>query len=303
MSLAILFPGQGTQYPDMLPWLDAADATSLAPLVDAFGPDWRARFADVKWTQRNEVAQPLITGLCVSAWNVMAPLLPHPTVVIGYSVGELASFHAAGVFGAHEAMVLSARRAALMDASAQGSRTGLLSITGVSLMLVERLCQTHDLDLAIRLAPDRVLVGGEKGSLEAAAMQAAALGASVCTLAISVASHTRWMRGAVAPFAAALKRVAFAPPHVPLVTDRNAGVVWDVGALRSALAEQMAEAIRWDDCMDAVAERGIACALEVGPGFTLSRLWNARYPSVPARSVDEFKTPEAVVRWVAAAMD
>jgi [acyl-carrier-protein] S-malonyltransferase len=54
--------------------------------------------------------------------------------------------------------------------------------------------------------------------------------------------------------------------------------------------------------MAAVAERRVACALEVGPGTTLSRLWNARYPSTPARSVDEFKTPAAVARWVAATM-
>jgi [acyl-carrier-protein] S-malonyltransferase len=302
MSLAVLFPGQGTQHPDMLPWLDAADGQRLGPLVEAFGPDWRSRLADMEWAQRNEVAQPLITGLSVSAWQVLAPLLPPPTVVVGYSVGELASFHAAGVFGAREAMVIAAHRAALMDASTHGSATGLLSVAGASAVLVDRLCQAHRLAVAIRFAPDRVVVGGERPALEAAATEAVSFGASVCTLAISLASHTPWMRSAVAPFAAVLAGIRFDPPRIALVTNRNADVAWRVDALKTALAEQIAETIRWDECMTVVAERGVACALEVGPGTTLSRLWNARYPGTPARSVDEFKTPAAVARWVAAAM-
>jgi [acyl-carrier-protein] S-malonyltransferase len=88
MSLAILFPGQGTQHAQMLPWLDGAGSEALAPLVEAFGPGWRSRLADLEWAQRNEVAQPLITGLCLAAWRVLAPLLPPPAVIVGYSVGE-----------------------------------------------------------------------------------------------------------------------------------------------------------------------------------------------------------------------
>jgi [acyl-carrier-protein] S-malonyltransferase len=302
MSLGILFPGQGTQHPDMLPWLDHVSSGALTPLVEAFGPDWRARLADLEWTRQNNVAQPLITGLCLAAWHAVAPLLPAPTVVMGYSVGELASFCAAGVLRADDAMALAARRAALMDASTHGTATALISLVDAPRSLVDRLCHSHGLAVAIRFGPDRVIVGGERRSLDAAAREAALFGATVSALGIAIASHTPWMRAAVAPFAAALEEVRFSSPRIALVTNHDAQVVWSVGALKIALAQQLASPIRWDDCMVAVAERGVTCVLEVGPGSTLSRLWNAHCPAVPARSVDEFREPESVGRWVAAAL-
>jgi len=302
MSLGILFPGQGTQYPEMLPWLDALGDDALAPLVEAFGPSWRSRLADSEWARHNAVAQPLITALCLAAWHALVPLLPPPAVVVGYSVGELASFHAAGVLRAADAMALAVRRAALMDASTHGAATGLVSLVDAPSPLVDRLCLAHGLAVAIRLGPDRVIVGGERSSLDAAAREAAASGAKVSALGVEIASHTPWMRTAAASFAAVLEEVRFRRPRLALVTSRDAEVVWDVGALKTSFADQLATTIRWDDCMVAVAERRVTCVLEVGPGSTLSRLWNARYPAVPARSVDEFKVPESVARWVTSAL-
>jgi [acyl-carrier-protein] S-malonyltransferase len=299
VSLAVLFPGQGTQHPAMLSWLDAAGADAVVPLVNALGGDWRARLADVSWAQRNDVAQPLITGLCIAAWRVLGRQLPAPAVVAGYSVGELAAFHAAGVFSAEVAMALARRRAELMDTSALGVETGLMALADASPELVSRLCSAHALALAIRFSRDRVVVGGERSALAAAAIDAARAGATTTPLGITIASHTAWMAGAVQPFAATLDSVEFDRPRCALIADHEGGVLWSGDDLRRALALQLATPIRWDDCMTAVAERRVSCVLEMGPGATLSRLWNARYPSLPARSIDEFRTPEAIARWVA----
>ncbi|MEH3087572.1 MAG: hypothetical protein PGN26_13810 [Xylophilus ampelinus] len=55
--------------------------------------------------------------------------------------------------------------------------------------------------------------------------------------------------------------------------------------------------------MQTLAERGARCVLEVGPGAALARMWRARYPAVPARSVDEFGSRDAVLRWVRRTLD
>ncbi len=282
----------------MLRWLDGANPRAVQPLVDALGADWRSRVADAEWAQRNDVAQPLITGLCIAAWHALAGLLPRPAVVAGYSVGELAAFHAAGVFAAQDAMALARRRAELMDESAGKVATGLMALAGAPCELVRRLCDEYDVTLAIQFARDHVVLGGAKVALARAAAESERAGATVTQLNLTIASHTPWMFAAVQPFADLLETVTFERPRFPLVTDNQARVLWDAQDLRRALSAQLATTIRWDECMTEVAERGTSCVLEIGPGTTLSRLWNARYPAVPARSVDEFTKPVAIARWV-----
>jgi [acyl-carrier-protein] S-malonyltransferase len=71
----------------------------------------------------------------------------------------------------------------------------------------------------------------------------------------------------------------------------------------SAVGERsMAIAFIHTECMQWIAERRVACVLEVGPGSSLAKLWNESHPNVPARSIDEFRSAEAVIRWVQASL-
>jgi len=56
--------------------------------------------------------------------------------------------------------------------------------------------------------------------------------------------------------------------------------------------------VRWDACMDTVAERRPDAVLELGPGTTLARLWRERHPAIPVRSCDEFRNVEEIVAWL-----
>ncbi len=287
----------------MLPWLEEGSAPARQPLADIFGADWRERLADVEWAQRNAVAQPLLTAIGVGAWQVLSPKLPKPAAIAGYSVGELAAFHAAGVIDAADAVALAHERAQRMDASTGGVATGLLSLADAPASLIAQLCSRHGLAVAIRLGPDRMILGGSKSALVMAMQEAIDAGATATLLALAIASHTPWMAKAVAPFATYLESIPFLRPQAALVCDSEAAVLWEPAELRRALASQLAETVRWDDCMNAVAERGVRCVLEIGAGNALSRMWNASHPTVPARSVDEFKTSDAVARWVAGSLE
>ena len=65
MSLALLFPGQGTQHQSMLSWLESCSkaTATLALVEERLGSDWRRRLADEVWASSNRVAQVLLTGL------------------------------------------------------------------------------------------------------------------------------------------------------------------------------------------------------------------------------------------------
>jgi len=298
MSLALIFSGQGMQHAGMLPWLACDD--SVRAVADALGSDWRARLADPDWAGRNAHAQLLLAGLGCAARSQLAAHVPTPAAVAGYSVGELAAFAAAGVYGPATAIDLARRRAALMDREAGDAAAGLLAISGLAGPTLAQLCVDAGLAIAIRNGVDSVVVGGPRVALAAAAETASRLGARCTPLNVNVASHTPWMARAASGFARAISTLSFEAPRMPLLSNFTGGVVGQAQA-REALAAQIDHTVRWDECMEGIAARRVSCVLEIGPGQALARMWNERFAQIPARSADEFRSVEGIAAWVARA--
>ncbi|MBE7942047.1 MULTISPECIES: acyltransferase domain-containing protein [Ramlibacter] len=299
MSVALLFSGQGSQHAAMLPWLDTA--APAQPVLQALGrtlgtPAWRTLLDDGACRSRNAVAQPLVTGTALAAWAVMAPLLPEdPVVVAGYSIGELPACAAAGVFTPDEALQLAAGRARLMDAAVAGHDTGMLAISQVPREQV--LAAVPGLECAIRIDPDNNVYGGSREALQRA--EAALAGrAQFKPICVALASHTAWMRPAVAGFAQLLAALPLAAPRCPVAMNATGGTLREPARIALALSAQLAQAVQWDACMAAVAERRPGCVLEIGGGQALARMWATRHPDIPARSLDDFRSPEGAADWV-----
>lgn len=298
MTLALLFPGQGAQHAQMLPWLDAQPeaAPTLQALAAHLGTDWRSRLGDPSWANTNRVAQLLLTGVGIAAWRVLAVRLPRPAVVAGYSVGELAAFAAAGVFDDATALDLAEVRAQAMSDSVAGQHTGLLAVQGPGALALAEAAQ--GLSVAIRIGGERVIVGGAATVLDAAAASCSDAGLRCTRLPIAIASHTPAMAAAANVFAQRLAALDLRPAQAPVVCNLTGAASRNSAELGRALAGQIASTVRWDDCMDSIAERGVRCVLEVGPGATLAAMWRERHPAIPARSVDEFRGPQGVLQWV-----
>ena len=304
MTWGLLFPGQGSQHAGMLPWLDTASLlpatlpTPLRLMQETLGLDWRQRLGDPAWANSNEVAQTLVTGCNLAAWATVQPMLPAPAVVAGYSVGELAAASAAGVVEAGTALRWARQRAALMDHCVRQTSTGLLAVSAAPPGLVDALCRRFNLHVAIETGDDSCILGGQRQRLTEADQAACQAGARTEGLPVSLASHTPWLQASVEPFAALLTASGLARPRWPLVCNFTGQVQWQATDVVRALSGQLSATVKWRQCMDTVAERGVHCVLEVGPGCALARLWRHRHPGIPARSVDEFHSPCGAASWV-----
>ena len=301
MSFALLFSGQGTQHPDMLPWL-GDDAIVRAMCTRLGAADWRSAVADAKWTERNANAQVLLTGVALAAWHRLSVTLAAPSAIAGYSVGELAAFSAAGVFDAQCALELAARRAEAMDRCAEQAPGGMLAVAGLDGGAIDRLCTSSGVAVAIRIGAGSVVLGGPHERLDQAERAAAGLGARCTRLRVGVASHTPWMREAADDFLRTLSGLRFDAPRTALFSNALDRVV-DAAGARKALSAQIASTVRWDECMENIHARRVSCVLEIGPGQALARMWNERYPDVPARSCDEFRSAAGIANWVAGVVD
>lgn len=296
MSYALLFSGQGTQHPAMLPWLaDDAFTHSVCEVLSV--ADWRASLADAAWAQRNDVAQPLLAGLALAAWTQIAGHVPGPAAVAGYSVGELPAFGAAGVLDATCIVELAVQRAAVMDRSARKEPGGLVAVSGLPAEALSSLLTATGLAIAIRNGEESVILGGPLPALEQAAMLGEQAGAHCTVLRVKVPSHTPWMADAAQAFSDLLATVPVRSPNTVLFSNA-ADRISSAAAARQALSAQIATTVRWDECMDNIASRQVRCVLEVGPGQALSRMWSQRHPHIPARACDDFRSVTTIVDWL-----
>lgn len=301
MSYAVLFSGQASQHPGMLRWLESEPASTdaLRLMSERLGSDWRHSLHDAHRRSDNAFAQVLITGTSLAAWAAIKDRLPErPAVVAGYSVGELPAFACAGVFSTDQAIKLASRRAALMDQAVSGLKTGLLSVSGIPECFVLAASAGLGIECAIRVNASQAIFAGTDDALSQATLALVAIGAVCKRLEVRVASHSSWMAPAARAFSESLSAVPFAAPFCPIAVNAFGVLSRKPDELREALSQQLASTVQWSSCMEAIAERQISCVLEIGAGSALGRMWNDRYPEIPARSLDDFQHLKGALDWV-----
>ena len=317
-GLAVLCPGQGGQHPAMLDlaaatpagaevlrrcaavlgWDPVARAPAGAP--EAAGipePGSAAAGTGDASLFTNAVAQPLVCAAEVATWAALRVALPAPTLVLGYSLGELAAYACAGALAPEEAVRLAVERAAAMDAVAPAG-AGLLALRGLSLPRAEALAAEAGAELAIVNGPDHVVAGGTAAALAALEARAPAAGATAVRIPVPVPAHTSLLRAAAPPFAAALGRSPLRAPAVPVLAGTTALPVTTRDGAIAALSAAVADRIEWARCVAAAAEHGCTVFLELGPGAALAKMAGELLPHAAVRSVADFRSVAGVARWV-----
>jgi [acyl-carrier-protein] S-malonyltransferase len=292
--LLLLCPGQGAQSPAMFDL--ARGDPRAAEFLAACGADR----LDGAALYSNALAQPAIVAATLATWMALGELNPAPALVAGYSIGELAAYGVAGALDPVEAVALARRRAALMDACrVDGEGQAMVAASGIASGRIEAVSARFGFHAAILTGDDSLVAGGPARAREALAAALAAEGAHATMLPVEIASHTPYMRGAVAPFESLLRASSLRDPDIPVLSGIAATPIEAAGAAITHLARQLAEPIRWKDCMDAAAEFGVTVALELGPGAALSRMLQSRHSQIACRSVSEFRSLEGVRSWLA----
>lgn len=298
MSLAILCPGQGGQHPDMFRRVQAdPDACALLAAAAVLLGDSPTEAANRPTRFDNAIAQPLVCACALSHWLALKARLPVPTVVAGYSAGELAAHAVAGSCDAATCLQLAVRRADCMDAASPAD-AGLLAVLGLERGSIEALCAGRGVTVAIVNGDDHIVLGGLRADLVAVQAGAEQRGARYVVLPVHVPAHTPLLAAAAAAFAQVLDDTPLHAPRLPLLAGVDGRRVATPDQVRSTLAAQIAHTVQWQGVMQQAVERGARVFLELGPGSALSRLARELHPQLQARSVEDFHTLEGVVEWV-----
>ena len=306
--LLILCPGQGAQHPAMfdLARTDPAAARlldewrtdpTLAALLDSATNGGAPLFS-------NRVAQPAIVAATLATWTALRASVPEPALVAGYSIGELAAYGVAGALPTGDLVRLAAERARIMVACVEeGTGQAMVALSGMPDGSLDALLRRFGFHAAIVTGEDALVAGGPAQARQQLAEAAVAAGGRATVLPVEVASHTPLLRAAVAPFATLLKRQAWSTPALPVLSGISAEKVDKAEHAIEVLSRQLAEPIRWMDCMDASVEAGITVALELGPGAALARMLQTRHPRIACRSVSEFRSLDGIRSWLGRELD
>jgi len=304
-QFAILCSGQGAQTPDLFsrfPFTEAGIGLKKqiieAGCLDADVASWLADpTRNPQAIFQNHFSQPLICLYQAMVWAEVAPLLPTPDLLAGYSLGELTAYACAGALDVADVIRLAAIRAREMDAA--GPRGELIAVTGLS---PARASALDGASLAIVISEDHCVLGCLAQRAEGLARELKDAGArDAVILAVTVASHTPILDAAVEPFRAALHDAVWHDLKTPVLAGINATKILRRDQMEQALPEQIHRTVRWDRIQQRFQESGCRVLLELGPGTQLSHM--AAAAGLEARGVEEFRSPEGIAAWVAATLE
>jgi malonyl CoA-acyl carrier protein transacylase len=263
---AILFPGQGSQTPEMRETVAEVrpDLLSLAEQIVGEDPFARAE-------EGTKFAQPAIFCASLSGWEALGR--PSGEFMAGHSLGELAALVAAGCLGERDGLELVALRGKLMQESGERAGDGgMIALMGRGAAeRAHELAEAHGLAVANDNSPQQVVLSGDRAGFEGATAAARELGLRGLELPVTGAFHSPMMAEAVPSFVEALGRVEVSP-SADGVTVLSAVTAAPFEDVRAQLAQALTMPVRWRETLLAMHERGADRFVEVGPGRVLTGL-------------------------------
>jgi [acyl-carrier-protein] S-malonyltransferase len=269
-----LFPGQGSQTPDMRDLVAERAPELLERCVALVGEDPFPRAGESTRFQ-----QPAIFCASLAGWDA---LNIDPAAAAGHSLGELAALAAAGVLERDHALDLVVLRGRLMaEADDSGS---MLALVGADLQDAEAVAAEAGVTVANDNAPGQVVLSGDRDALAKAEEAARERGKRALPLDVAGAFHSPSMEPAVTPFRKALDETTVHEAAFPIFSCASTKPFEDV---RAELAAALIKPVRWRETVLALHEAGGRRFVEVGPGKVLARLGKRILPDCPVETPAE----------------
>lgn len=296
--LAIVAPGQGAQTPGFLaPWLvesRVADRLNWLSTVAGIDLAHYGTEADAETIRDTAVAQPLL----VAAGLVAAlELFPSPAdalrrvgVAAGHSVGEITAAAGTGVLSAEQAMVLVRERGNQMAAASAVRPTSMMAVIGGDATEVLAAIEAAGLTAANNNGSGQIVAAGtveQLADLQANPPEKAKL----FQLSVAGAFHTVHMEPAVAHLERLARAITTHDPRTRLLSNADGQVVQSGSEYLSRLVKQVANPVRWDLCMQTMADLGVTGLLELPPAKTLTGIAKRNLKGVELFSLN---TPDQI---------
>mgnify|MGYP001005793740 CR=1 FL=1 len=308
MSIAFIFPGQGSQSPGMGKGLFEAFGASrevFQEVDEALGERLsRVIFegsADELTLTAN--AQPALMAVSLAVMRALerefGVTVGTAAFVAGHSLGEYSALASVGALSLPDSAKLLRRRGNAMQTAVPIGGGAMAALIGkVDVALAEEIASKGAEAGICVVANDNnignVVISGSRAGIDAALAYAKERGARAIPLNVSAPFHSLLMQPAAEAMAEALSSTEIAPFAVPLVANVTARPVQEPSTMRRLLVEQVTGRVRWRESVEwMAADGGVRRFVEVGAGKQLSGMVKRNAPDAEALALNEPSDLEA----------
>lgn len=303
-SIALVFPGQGSQTPGMGKLLhanseaarrtfeEASDLTDIDLASICFDSD-----ADDLASTEN--TQPAVLTTSVAFLRAMREKLNdvgenvRPRLFGGHSLGLFSAAVATNAISFRDSLLVIMERSRLMGSFNADRPVGMAAIIGMDAEAVRQLCEDatlgeHDrVDVANHNEAQQTVISGDVSALERAMEGARALQGKAIRLKLKVSSHTPLHTAQAAEFAQVIREIPFADPDRPIVSNISAELLRTAAEVRAEFEAQLRSPVLWAENVRRMTREGVDTFIEVGPGHSLARMVKRIAGDVTAVSLDD----------------
>jgi len=282
LALAIVFPGQGSQYSGM--GLDFYNSNEKAKSIfDSADKFFGGGLLDVMFKgteedlKKTDFTQPAIFTMSVAIFEAIKENLGKPLFFAGHSLGEYSALFAAGAFDLETAIKLVKLRGTLMQQATEKVKSGMAAVLGLDLEKIKQLCERAKsfgyISVANYNCPGQIVVSGEISAIEAAEQIAKELGAKrYIKLSVAGAFHSALMQPAADVFKEKINDFTIKDIETPVVVNYTAKEVKKSSEIKEAMINQITSSVRWIESIEYISSKSVDKYVEIGPGSVLSGL-------------------------------
>ncbi|PCJ30576.1 MAG: [acyl-carrier-protein] S-malonyltransferase [Gammaproteobacteria bacterium] len=303
MSLAFVFPGQGSQSVGMLtelasqfPQVEATFAEASAVLdYDLWALVTNGPVESLNQTDKTQPAM-LAAGIAVwRCWQVNSDI--KPDFFAGHSLGEYSALVAAGSLSFTDAIKLVELRGQFMQQAVPVGEGAMAAILGLDDDAVKAVCNeasAKGVAEAVNFnSPGQVVIAGSSEAINVAIELAKEKGAKrALLLPVSVPSHCALMQPAAEQLKQELDNIATRQPALPVIHNVTVAISDSDSDIKSLLVKQLSNPVRWVETIEYFAAQGVDTLIECGPGKVLAGLTKRIDKSITAFPVFDSATLE-----------
>lgn len=282
---AIVFPGQGAQFPGMGKSLYDENPEAKT-LFEKANEILGFRITDILFEgTEEELKQTKVTQPAIFLHSViLAKTTPDfsPDMVAGHSLGEFSALVANGVLSFEDGLSLVFQRALAMQEACEINPSSMAAILGLEDQVVEEICAgiTEEVVVAANYnCPGQLVISGSTKGIEIACELLKAAGAKrALPLPVGGAFHSPLMEPAREKLQKAIEETHFHTPICPIYQNVSTTAVTDVAKIKANLIAQLTAPVKWTQSVQQMVADGATEFVECGPGKVLQGLVKKIHP-------------------------